>query len=85
VIPALIAGLAIGCAVSVSTLWMARMRHPNVPLWLPVGVAAWLAIIPAHAPASTTHDMVTRLALKLSGRDTPHTRAELHQQWVEQR
>lgn len=80
-----IAGLAIGCTVSVSTLWMARARHPSVPLWLPLGVAAWLAITPVHAPASTTHDMVTRLALKLSGRDAPHTRAEMHRQWVQQR
>jgi membrane-associated phospholipid phosphatase len=73
-----IAGLAIGCGVSVSTLWMARTRHPSVPLWLPLGMAAWLAIMPVHAPASTTHDMVTRLALKLSGRHMPHTRADLH-------
>jgi membrane-associated phospholipid phosphatase len=73
-----IAGLAIGCTVSISTLWMARSRHARVPLWLPVGMGLWLALTPIHAPASTTHDMVTRLALKLSGRQTPHTREELH-------
>jgi membrane-associated phospholipid phosphatase len=73
-----IAGLAIGSAVSISTLWMARSRHARVPLWLPVGMGLWLAITPVHAPASTTHDMVTRLALKLSGRHAPHTREEMH-------
>ena len=73
-----IAGLAAGSMVSVSTLWMARSRHARVPLWMPLGIAAWLAITPVHAPASTTHDMVTRLALKLSGRAMPHTREELH-------
>jgi len=78
-----IAGLAIGCAVSVSTLWMARENHPRVPVWVPLGVATWLMLTPAHAPASTTHDMVTRLALKLSGRSTPHTRAELHRRWLQ--
>lgn len=80
-----IAGLAIGCAVSVSTLWMARMKHPSVPVWIPMSVAAWLAIVPMHAPASTTHDMVTRLALKLSGRHVPHTRAEMHRQSAQRR
>jgi membrane-associated phospholipid phosphatase len=78
-----IAGLAIGGAVSVSTLWMARKNHPSVPVWVPLGVATWLMLTPAHAPASTTHDMVTRLALKLSGRITPHTRAELHRRWLQ--
>lgn len=74
-----VAGLVAGSLVSVSTLWMARSRHARVPLWMPLGIAAWLAITPVHAPASTTHDMVTRLALRLSGRQVPHTRAELHQ------
>jgi len=78
-------GVAIGGTVSASTLWMARMTHPRVPLWLPVGVAAWLSMMPMHAPASTTHDMVTRLALKLSGRQTPHTRHELRENWLRSR
>lgn len=72
-----VAGLIIGSAVSLSTLWIARSRHAGVPLWLPVGMGVWLAVTPVHAPASTTHDLVTRLALKLSGRQTPHTREEL--------
>ena len=80
-----VTGVAIGGAVSVSTLWVARMTHPRVPLWLPLGVAAWLSLMPAHAPASTTHDMVTRLALKLSGRQTPHTRSEMRRNWIKAR
>src|SRR5205814_1610038 len=60
------AGLLVGGMVSGSALWVARMREAAVPLWLPACVALWLTLTPAHAPASTTHDMVTRLALSLS-------------------
>lgn len=72
-----IAGLVLGGAASASALWMTRQHHAPVPWWLPAGVAVWLLITPVQAPASITHDMVTRLALTLSGRTHPHTRAEL--------
>ncbi|HEY0858568.1 MAG TPA: phosphatase PAP2 family protein, partial [Albitalea sp.] len=68
-----IAGLVLGGAASASALWMTQQRHAPVPWWLPAGVAAWLLITPVQAPASVTHDMVTRLALTLSGRTQPHT------------
>jgi membrane-associated phospholipid phosphatase len=71
------AGVLVGGLVSGSALWMARMRHPAVPWWMPALVGAWLVVTPAQAPASTTHDMVTRLALTLSGRPAPYTRADL--------
>jgi len=72
-----LSGFLIGDAVSASHLWMARVRHPSLPVWLPAGVAFWLAITPVQAPASVTHDMTTRLALTLSGRERLHTRFEL--------
>jgi membrane-associated phospholipid phosphatase len=71
------AGLLVGGTVSASALWMAQARQASMPLWLPACVAVWLALTPVHAPASTTHDMVTRLALTLSGRQQPHTRWEM--------
>jgi len=80
------AGLLVGGMASASALWVARMREAAVPLWLPACVAVWLTLTPAHAPASTTHDMVTRLALSLSGRHQPHTRWEmLHAYRLQQR
>ena len=50
--------------------------HPR-PRWAPALLLAWLLITSGAAPPSRTHDMVTRLALALSGRAQPHTRAEL--------
>jgi membrane-associated phospholipid phosphatase len=72
-----VSGFCVGAAASGSALVMARMRHPSVSLWWPAGIAFWLAIMPMHAPASVTHDRVTRLALTLSGRQEPHTRFEM--------
>lgn len=37
----------------------------------------WLWITPQHAPASRTHDMVTRLSLRVSGHKVPFTRVDL--------
>ena len=71
------AGLLVGGLVSASMWWVASRSQAAPPIWLPVGIACWLAVTPAQAPASTTHDMVTRLALSLSGRSHPYTRAEL--------
>ncbi len=75
-----IAGLLLGGMVSASVSWMAGRQQAAPPIWLPVGLACWLAITPAQAPPSATHGMVTRLALSLSGRSQPHTRAELHRE-----
>jgi len=56
-----VSGFLIGGAVSASVLRMARVRHPSLPVWLPAGVAFWLAITPVQAPASLTHDMMRAL------------------------
>ncbi len=72
-----VAGLALGGAVS--ALALARVSLPQRALgpWLPGLVATWLALMPAYAPASQTHQMVTRLALALAGHDRPHERTAL--------
>lgn len=71
------AGLLVGGLVSASVSWVAEKPQAAPPIWLPLGLACWLAITPAQAPASLTQDMVTRLALSLSGRSHPYTRAQL--------
>jgi len=75
-----LAGLVLGGAVTAAAL--ARSRWPRVtpPLWMPVVLTLWLGITPAHAPASPTHGWVTSLALKVSGRQAPYTREDLHNQ-----
>jgi membrane-associated phospholipid phosphatase len=40
-------------------------------------LALWLVVAPAGAPPSTTHGLVTRLSLALSGHSRPHTRIEM--------
>ena len=72
-----LAGLLLGGAASAVALSFAHTPNARVPLLLPVGLAVWLAITPAAAPPSQTHDMVTRLALALSGRTAPHTRDDM--------
>jgi len=72
-----LAGLLLGGAASAVALSFAHTPNARVPLLLPIGLAAWLAITPAAAPPSQTHGMVTRLALALSGRTEPHTRDDM--------
>ncbi len=71
-----VAGLLLGGAVSAAALLRAPMPGAGLRPWAPALVALWLAAMPAYAPPSQTHPMVTRLALALSGRSVPHTRAE---------
>ena len=49
----------------------------RVPVLLPLALAAWLVVTPAHAPPSRTHSWVTKLSLSLSGRDRAYTRLDL--------
>ena len=72
-----VAGLLVGSAV---TWWAARAeRAPPArhSLWLPVVVCIWLGTTLPNAPPSPTHGWVTQLALAVSGRDQPYTRADL--------
>jgi membrane-associated phospholipid phosphatase len=80
-----LAGLALGGAASALALALAHTPHTRMPLLLPVGLALWLAVTPATAPASPTHSLVTRLALGLSGHSQPHTRDQMRRAYELQR
>ena len=52
--------------------------RPLAAWWLlALAVAVWLLVGMLSAPESPTHAMVTRLALSISGKDTPFTREGL--------
>jgi membrane-associated phospholipid phosphatase len=72
-----VAGLTLGGAVSALALARFTLPHRAPWPWLPGAIAVWLALMPAYAPASQTHQMMTRLALALAGHDRPYVRAEL--------
>jgi membrane-associated phospholipid phosphatase len=76
-------GLGLGALVSLAALSAARLPAVRPALWLPFVLAAWLIVTPAHAPPSTTHGLVTQLALQVSGRSTPYSRADLHRDWLQ--
>jgi membrane-associated phospholipid phosphatase len=46
--------------------------------WMPMVLALGLVLLPWKAPPNLSHRLVTQLALKLSHRVKPHTRADLH-------
>jgi membrane-associated phospholipid phosphatase len=73
-------GLALGFAASGLTIRLA----PSPPAgftaarhFLLAALAIWLAAGPATAPPPITHDLVTRLALAVSGHDRPYTRSQM--------
>ena len=72
-----VAGWLVGGAVSLGVLARGTALATRVGAALPAFVALWLTLMPATAPASNTHSMVTRLALKLSGHDRPYTRGAM--------
>lgn len=71
------AGLTLGGAVGMVSLMRGSLTDFRVRLWVPLASAAWLLVMPIQAPASTTHALVTQVALALSGRPNPYTRDEL--------
>ena len=82
-----LAGVAVGGLVSAWALSRGHLPRVRVPVLLPLALAAWLAVTPAHAPPSQTHGWVTQLSLSLSGRDRAFTRLDLQrtQQSTQQR
>lgn len=72
-----VAGLTLGGAVGVISLMRGHLTECRIKLWVPLATAAWLLVMPVHAPASNSHALVTRMALALSGRHNPYTRDEL--------
>lgn len=73
-----LSGFVLGVAVSAVALRGAVGRLAGPPLWLPLALLAWLALMPVGAPPSRTHDWVQQLSMQLSGRVPPYTRAEMH-------
>lgn len=61
---------------------LALRRHPITATpatpWIPMVLLACLVAVPWKAPPSLTHQMVTQLALSLSQRSHPYTRADMH-------
>jgi hypothetical protein len=72
-----LAGLLLGGAVSAAAMGLMHLAQGLVGPAIPATVALWLALTPAHAPASQTHSAVTRLSLLLSGHARPYTRSEM--------
>lgn len=72
-----VAGMLVGGAVSVAALGLAQLPRALVGPSVPLILVLWLAAMPAYAPASQTHSMVTKLSLRLSGRTVPYTRIDM--------
>jgi len=72
-----VAGLLIGGVASAVPLAWAGIAPAAISPLIPALIAAWLAIMPVKAPASTTHSLVMRMSLMLSGRSAPFTRADM--------
>ncbi len=72
-----LAGAALGGSCSGLALATTRLPALRPPRGVSVALVAWGLVAVAAAPPSTTHDLVTRLALAQSGRDQPYQRWEL--------
>jgi|SRR5438552_5491563 len=72
-----LAGLLVGGAASAAALALQRLPYSLIGPVIPATVALWLALMPAHAPASQTHSVVTRFSLVLSGHEKPYTRSDM--------
>ena len=72
-----VAGLLLGGLASVLLLGMVRLPRLSIGPFVPAVVVLFVALMSVHAPAPNTHSAVARLALLLSGNQTPHTRADM--------
>ncbi|HUP10515.1 MAG TPA: phosphatase PAP2 family protein [Caldimonas sp.] len=72
-----LAGLVLGGVAAALTLRFASPRTPRLPALLLLVPCAALLAVPAPVSAQASHGTVVRLALALSGRTVPYTRAEL--------
>lgn len=70
-------GFSLGLLASLATLQLAHAPRLRISAWLPAGLALALSLGVAQAPPSRTHDLVTRLSLKISGRPLPYTRHQM--------
>lgn len=79
-----VSGAALGLAVAIAGMQLAR-RHPPAPALRPAalaGLVVWCTAVLGLQPEPLvpSHEMVTRVALVVSGRERPYTRAEMHRQ-----
>jgi membrane-associated phospholipid phosphatase len=73
-------GFVLGGAAAAVALRGTQAPQAPAPVWLAVGLLAWLMVLPMGAPPSRTHDWVTQLSLRASGRGVPYTRHAMHRQ-----
>jgi membrane-associated phospholipid phosphatase len=73
----IVPGFALGALASAASMRFTHAPKAPTPAWLAAVLAAWLMVLPFKAPASRSHDWVTRLSLHVSGRDQPYTRWHL--------
>jgi membrane-associated phospholipid phosphatase len=72
-------GFALGTAASGAAMLALRgAQHLALPRALALVLAFWLAWTPREPVLLPSHQIVTRVSLKLSGRSVPFTRADLH-------
>lgn len=67
-------GFLLGALASVLSLTLGHPPLSHLPRWLLATVLAALLLNSSAMPTLPTHDVVTRVALQLSGRDRPYTR-----------
>ncbi|MGZ5180362.1 MAG: phosphatase PAP2 family protein [Ramlibacter sp.] len=72
-------GYLLGGAVSATAMVSLRgAQHLALPRALALVLAVWLAWTPREPVLLPSHEIVTRVSLRLSGRTAPYTRADLH-------
>ena len=78
--PEVVAGFALGGAASALSLAFGTVPHIHLPRWLLGALVAAQLLNPAAAPSLPTHDVVTEVALRLSGHEKPYTRGMMLRQ-----
>jgi membrane-associated phospholipid phosphatase len=74
-----LAGFLLGGTASGLAIAFGRVPRQPLPQWLLGALVAAQLLNPAAAPSLRTHDMVTQLALSISGHDQPYTRRMMMQ------
>jgi membrane-associated phospholipid phosphatase len=72
--PEALAGFALGAAASAIALGFNRVPPQHLPRWLLALLVAAQFLNPAALPSLPTHDVVTEVALWMSGHEKPYTR-----------
>ncbi|CAN5186757.1 N/A [soil metagenome] len=75
-----LSGLSLARAADNMPFASAAGSATAAPRWLQTAVIASLLVLPFSAPRSQSHDWVTALSVRLSGRGQPFMRHELHRQ-----